>query len=287
VYGNTADLGFGRRTSCAEGLAPPPGYLTTICMTSSHGPGAGQAGFGDPTTITDAAWQNTSINTTTIITKDATGMRFLVFGPPGGGGGYASGPYGGVAPSHYTLIDTEGQKFAPHTCLACHGGTYDATTKRVQGASFLPLDPWMFVYKGGPSGRAAQEDKIRQINNFVLRSKPSAAIVAYLNGLYGGAVATTGAKATDDFVPSGWSAQAGLYRQVVRPYCASCHLAQQPAYSFSSWGNFQGNAALIQAAVCMSHSMPHAEVPFKEMWTKSGTFFLPGLLAASLGYPSC
>jgi hypothetical protein len=96
------------------------------------------------------------------------------------------------------------------------------------------------------------------------------------------------AKATDDFVPSGWSAQAGLYRQVVRPYCASCHLAQQPAYSFSSWGNFQGNAALIQAAVCTSHSMPHAEVPFKEFWTKNtGALYLPGLLSASLGYPSC
>ena len=285
VYGNPTDLGFGRRTSCAQGDAGPPGFLTTICWATSHGPGAGEPGFADPAVITTAAAQSDRIRTTTVIIKDATGMRFRVFGPPTGGSGYDEGP---SAPSHFILLDGEGKKFAPQACTACHGGSYDATSKRVIGASLLPLNPSELAYAGGSAGRAAQEDSIRKINQYVVGSAPSAAVAAYINGLYGGKVGVAGTKAIDDYVPSGWSAQPGLYRQVVRPYCSTCHMAADPGYSFASWGNFQGNAALIRASVCATHSMPHAEIPFKEFWTKNtGALYLPGLLAASLGYDSC
>ncbi|MEO6525905.1 MAG: hypothetical protein ABIP93_04720 [Gemmatimonadaceae bacterium] len=285
VYGNPTDLGFGRRTSCAQGDTGPPGFLTTICWATSHGPGAGEAGFADPTVITQAATQSNLIRTTTVIIKDATGMRFRVFGPPTGGGGYDAEP---SAPSNFILLDSEGKKFAPNACMACHGGTYDTATKRVLGASLLPLNPSELVFAGGPSGRAAQEESIRKINQYVVRAAPSAAVASYINGLYGGQVNVAGAKALDDYVPSGWSTQSGLYRQVVRPYCATCHLAAQPDYSFASWSNFQDNAAIIRVAVCLTHSMPHAEQPFKEFWTKNtGIVYLPGLLAASLGYESC
>jgi hypothetical protein len=44
----------------------------------------------------------------------------------------------------------------------------------------------------------------------------------------------------------------------------------------------------IYSAVCIQHSMPHAEYPFKTFWTKdTGPVFVPGLLAAALGYASC
>ncbi len=34
--------------------------------------------------------------------------------------------------------------------------------------------------------------------------------------------------------------------------------------------------------------MPHAEVPFKNFWLKdTGILYIPGLLAATLGKPSC
>jgi hypothetical protein len=144
------------------------------------------------------------------------------------------------------------------------------------------------VYAGGPAGRAAQEEPIRKINKYVLGSAPSAAVASYINGLYGGKVGTIGTKAIDNYVPSGWSSQPGLYQQVVRPYCSTCHMAADPGYSFASWSNFEGNSALIRVAVCLTHSMPHAELPFKEFWTKNtGILYLPGLLAAALGYNSC
>jgi hypothetical protein len=45
---------------------------------------------------------------------------------------------------------------------------------------------------------------------------------------------------------------------------------------------------MFNAAVCATHSMPHGELQFKEFWTKNtGVVYLPGLLAASLGYNSC
>ena len=72
------------------------------------------------------------------------------------------------------------------------------------------------------------------------------------------------------------------------PYCATCHMAARPDINFASYGNFINNAALIHTAVCVAHTMPHAEIPFRAFWTKdTGALYLPGLLAATLGYPSC
>ena len=284
VYGNPADLGFGRRTSCSEGMQPAPGLLTTVCYASSHGVDPGAPGFADPVAMTRDAATRQNPRTWTVIVKDATGMRFMVYKPKAG---YSGSPIDTQFSPDITL-DSQGAKFAPHACLACHGGVYDTTTQRVQGASLQPIDPSQMSFNGGPAGRAAQEEAIRMINNYVLRSKPSAAIVAYITGLYGGSVAQVGARAIDDYVPSNWAAQTGFYKQVVRPYCATCHLAAQQSYSFSSWGNFQGNAALINVAVCAAHTMPHAEIPYKAFWTKdTGSLYLPGLLASTLGFPSC
>ena len=97
-----------------------------------------------------------------------------------------------------------------------------------------------------------------------------------------------GAVAQTDYVPRGWSQQSGLYRNIVKPYCGSCHLTVSPNLSFATWDNFVMNKARIYQAVCVDRSMPHAEIPFREFWTKdTGPVFLPGLLAASLGYSSC
>jgi hypothetical protein len=67
-----------------------------------------------------------------------------------------------------------------------------------------------------------------------------------------------------------------------------CHLAAPAQWNFASYGNFLGNKGLIYADVCGAHTMPHAEVPYKSFWLKNtGALYLPGLLAAQLGYPSC
>ena len=140
----------------------------------------------------------------------------------------------------------------------------------------------------GPMSRSAQEEQIRQVNLVVINSSKSSAVISYIQGLYNGAVQQPGAQAVADYVPAGWAQQAGFYRQVVKPYCASCHLAAPPHLSFSSWSNFQQSAAAIHTAVCKTRTMPHSEIAFRELWLKdTGVLFLPGLLAVTLGFQSC
>jgi hypothetical protein len=278
VYGNHGDLGVGRRTYCEQASRekPVPG-LYTFCYATAHGIPPGQAGFNDLTTITDpGAGMSSDFILSMVITKDPTGTVFLVFGK---NGRYKLSPT--------VALDTQGQKFVPFVCLSCHGGTYNATTRKVDGASFLPVDPEMLVF-ASPAEQGAQEEKIREINRIIVESDPTSAVASYIRGLYGNAVTVVGKHATPDYVPQSWSTQAGFYRQVVRPYCTACHLAAPSSWNFASWGNFQGNAALIQASVCSAHTMPHSELQYKAFWTKdTGLLYLPGLLAATLGFPSC
>ena len=298
VYGNPLDLGVGRRANCVQEMKgqPHPG-LKTVCYASAYGVAPGHAGFDNPANYTpglaeaeyrsDTTGTHNTINVpplpnnayllTMMIVKDPTGTSFLVF---------TNGP------SQYNLspkvtLDTEGPKLVPFACLSCHGGTYNATTRKVDNASLLPLDPGLLAFMN-PAAKDAQEEKLRKLNLMIRDAQPQSAIAQYLNGLYNGGIGTAGTKAQPDYVPASWAAQSGLYRSVVRPHCAMCHLAAQPSWNFASWANFEDNKALINADVCAAHTMPHAEVPFKSFWTKeTGSMYLPGLLAASLGFAKC
>ncbi len=288
VYGNAGDLGVGRRTYCEQRLRgpPEPGMYTvvpgffTVCYATAHGIPAGQPGFNDPAVITHPGeGLEPQFILAMVIVKDASGTVFMAFGK---NGKYPLLPAVG--------LDSEGPKQVPFACLSCHGGRYNAATRKVDGASFLPLDPGLLAF-ASPTDQAAQEEKIRNINVMILNSDPGSAIANYIRGLYSGAPGQPGARATADYVPTGWAPQSGFYRQIVRPYCTMCHLAMTggaTTYNFSSWGNFQSYAGLIRASVCGAHTMPHNELQFKAFWTKdTGVLYVPGLLAATLGFPAC
>ncbi|MEO8452354.1 MAG: hypothetical protein ABI647_21360, partial [Gemmatimonadota bacterium] len=288
VYGNPGDLGVGRRAFCEQKMrGPPVPGLYTVCYATAHGVPPGQVGFNNLQTITHPApGVGNDFILSMVITKDATGSVFMVFSP-------AATPLPNWArAAHYTLsptatLDSEGPKLVPFTCLSCHGGRYNPATGKVDGASFLPLDPGMLAF-ASPGDQAGQEEKLRRINQMIHDSDPSSAVAAYIRGLYRGTHALPGAVAQPDYVPAAWSQQAGFYRSIVRPYCATCHLAAPTQWNFASWGNFQSNAGLIRAAVCAAHTMPHSELQYKAFWTKdTGALYLPGLLASTLGFPSC
>jgi hypothetical protein len=278
VYGNPLDLGVGRRASCAQEMKGPPNPgLKTVCYATAHGPIAGTAGFNDPNTISHPQeGVGSDFILSMMIIKEPSGTTFLALSSAG----------------NFTLLptvrlDTEGPKIVPFACISCHGGTYNATTRRVDGASFLPLDPGLLSF-ASPADQAAQEEKIRKINRIIYDAQPGTAIAQYLNGLYHGAIGAVGTVSVRDYVPASWASQTGFYRQVVKPHCTMCHLAAPDSWNFASWQNFQDNANLIYADVCQAHTMPHAEVPFRNFWLKdTGILYLPGLLAATLGKPSC
>jgi len=90
----------------------------------------------------------------------------------------------------------------------------------------------------------------------------------------------------DEFTPPGWAEQAGLYRQVYRPYCATCHNAQLGDLAFASWGAMLRKKDDVKRAVC-NLSMPHAELPYVAFHDDRGGVSKQGLLLASLGFQGC
>lgn len=182
-------------------------------------------------------------------------------------------------------LDSQGRKGVPHACLSCHGGTYNPVTRQVVGASLLPVVPARLQLSTIPRNR--QEEQIRRINQIILQSNPAPAIVDQINAMYNGAPNTTGTVANDAAVPAGWGQQAGLYRQVIMPYCASCHFAQRGPMNFRSWGNLLQNKDAVQRTVCTEFTMPHSEILFRRFWTEGGAVSLPGMLSTSLGFSTC
>jgi hypothetical protein len=282
VYGNDIDLGVGRRTQCAQGpMTVPPYAITTTCYATAHGPVPGAPGFNEFKTITrPGEGVGTDFILAMVISKDPSGSTFLVIlrDPNTQGPGY-----GNLADR--VSLDTEGRKYVPHVCLSCHGGKFNEKTLKVDGASFLPLDPGLLAF-ASPADKAAQQENMRKVNAIVVASAPQSAVAAYIRGLYGNAVSIPGTLAKDDYVPQGWSQQPGFYRTLVKPYCASCHLAAPESWNFASWENFEQNKFLIKGSVCNAHTMPHSELQYKAFWTKdTGPVYLPGLLASTLNWP--
>jgi hypothetical protein len=264
-YDNLTDLGSPRETTCFFGGAMPGGGAL-ICYANTG-------------------------NAVSLIVMSKEGARFATFERAKGDDAY-SNAWAGATPIASATFDTEGPKFAPHACLACHGGTYDAATGLVQGATLLPIDPGLVQISGD---RNAAEEKIRAINSIIRRSVYSSGpVAAYIEGLYGGMVGTRrlvdepDTHAIADYVPQGWTQQRSLYLDFVKKDCAICHLATASNLDFLSAGNFMANKDLIHTSVCKSHSMPHAQTAYINFWTSGNSNASgPGYFAAALGFSGC
>lgn len=279
VFVNTLDLGVGRRVNCT-----PRQNGKTLCWATSHA--GAYAPSGDPKSLS-------------IIIMGDDNAFFASWEWDGGelpeendflGPLWWTGSASDVEHSYANhaslrsgaVLDSQGRKGVPHACLSCHGGTYNLATRQVVGASLLPVVPSRIR-----ADRATQEEPIRRINQIILQSGPAPGIVDQIQSLYNGGVNTPGAVANDNAVPSGWSQQPGLYRQVIQPYCGSCHFAQRGPMNFRSWGNVLQNKDAVQRTVCVDFTMPHSEILFRRFWTEGNGVSLPGLLSTSLGFQTC
>jgi len=150
VYGNAVDLGVGRRAHCMQApYKQPPFGIATTCYATAHGIVPGQAGFNALGTITNPQPRiGGDFILAMVITKDPSGTTFLVFLRD------SALTYGNLAQK--VALDTEGPKFLPQVCMSCHGGTYNPTTRKVDGASFLPLDPELLAF-ATPAAQAARK----------------------------------------------------------------------------------------------------------------------------------
>jgi hypothetical protein len=257
-------------------------------------------------------YANTSDHGLTLIIRQVPFTWFLSFdGPPSTQSevfGMASetdvdSSYRLALTSHF---DSEGSKFAPHTCIACHGGQFDRATGKITGATLLPIDPARIT---------ARDGNFNHVNGAVMGSSPAPSVARFLTGLYGGnppgapapkapggysagggyqtapaspAAPSTAGSANSDYVPAGWVSQSSLYRNVVRPYCIACHMNTPTNVDLTTSAGFMQFKSQILISVCQAHSMPHSEVQFKEFWTRdTGTVYLPGYLATILGGEEC
>ncbi len=274
-YSNATEFGTTRVSRCWEAL-PGTGGMRTVCYSKSGDHGV------------------------TVIVKDLSHAWFLTFAWNNNAGTnlpntakevvnwFGAQSLGVPMQSNYVLttqvtLDSEGPKSAPHACLSCHGGTFNGGL--VSGATLLPLDTGLLRVDDRSDGMAAN---FAGVNQTVLLHGPSPAVQRYLTGLYGGFPTPASGWGDLDYVPQGWRQQSDFYKAAVRPYCMTCHLATPSNLDFSTYGSFAQNKALINAEVCSGHTMPHAEYPFKQFWTKdTGNLFIPGYLVAALGITSC
>ena len=291
AFADLHDLGLGRRVNCTA-IANAPSRVT-LCWATSHGtiPPAGQA--PDAAALASAGEQSTAIKSMNIILISAQGAFFGTWEPARAitqttdSAQTREDAFVEASGKRYvTVLDSQGPKSVPNACLSCHGGRYDPTRRIVVGASLLPLIP-SHLHFSSPQARASAEEQVRRINYLVLESNPSPTIAAQITALYNGTPGTPGTPANDAAIPAGWASQPGLYRQVVAPYCGTCHFSQTGLLHFGTFANLQLNKQRVQQAVCANFTMPHSEQGFRRFWSEGGTVSLPGLLSTALGFPRC
>lgn len=274
IYYNNADLQLGRDMHCLQSGGKTACYVSNYSPT---GPG------GDPqSSISLTIARGTPIATVAMTydpnAQNAENVQFYVYDATGNR-------------LNAAVLDSEGPKFVPQICLACHGGTFSSNNPGpVAGASFLPFDTSSFIYDTSPAGYSLtnQQEGFRQLNNLVNGTSPNSSdpnnpIGSLIASWYSCGVSNFGCQTNNtpgnpnplplSLVPSGWQAHADLYSTITQHRCRTCHTALSSSVdwtSYSQWDpTFKG---LIQTFVCTNpgaHLMPHAEVPFKTFWTST------------------
>ena len=256
MYYNNGDLQFGRDMHCRQDAAK------VACYVSNYGTGPA----GPPDLAIHDAIHKVNVIATVAMEYDGTSnldaVQFYAY------------------KADNTLfknpaLDSEGAKFLPQLCLACHGGSFNGSAK-VEGASFLPFDVFSFEYdKVEGFSLSNQQAQLRRLNAMIANTQPNHAnandpIKALINGLYPCGVNTAGCNATDTpYTPPGFAAKPALYQNVPRRYCRTCHTAQPSYLDWTALQQMIDFKPLIQSKVCAAgsnHFMPHAEVPFKAFW---------------------
>jgi hypothetical protein len=299
-YFNNGDLQLGRDMHCLK-TTPSSGRTHIACYVSNYG--NGPLGVqGDPQFGSQHAVDHDILPLATVAMEyDDQGLALppvdaVQFYAYQAGGGSFENPG----------LDSEGGKYLPQNCMACHGGSYNFGTNRVEQSSFLAFDLFSFLYDNRPAshkGLEDQQEQLRQLNLLVKATKPNSTnpndpIVSFINGMYAwGAcdVNTLNCRAEDGptaahpadqgpYTPPGFQTNAAtiaLYQTIPRPYCRTCHVALgsslPPDWTQYSQMINHANQINIRDRVCVQTEvggvptgdlkfMPHAEVPFKAFW---------------------
>ena len=269
TFFNAGDLGFGRDMHCRPSSDNSGG---AACYVGNYdGPG-GTADVALPDTIAvdgtiaTVAMEyrpNDTLNKVVFYVYDGRGVRI-----------------------DQAILDSQGPKAIPQSCLTCHGGSYSATTHSVSGTNFVAFDTQSLAFSTEPGYTLAdQQEALRRLNQLVLSTQPAPGIANFINDAYSPlSVQTPGAIQTASFIPSGWVGQEQVYSNVVMPHCRSCHDSQTGSLAFQSAQDFTGLATVIGRSVCGSGAhMPASEVNDKKMRQSGARAYLVDALGIASG----
>ena len=265
IYFNSADLNIGRDMHCVQGNG------RAACYVTNYGPAPGSNGFP---------------NSTTALSDAVAAAQATAGGPPFATVAMEWTPFSGQANNvtffifdsagtliNFAALDSEGRKSVPQMCLACHGGRYITDGDSVGAASFLPFILVNLQFSQTPKfTRGDQEEAFRKLNEIVVATRPNPTnahdpIDSLLIGLYPSGIHTAGSTQRDDYVPPGWTnpSTSDFYLNYVRPYCRTCHLADE-TIDFTTYQGFRQLGAAVKTDVCAAHVMPQAEVTWNQHW---------------------
>ena len=186
VYFNNGDLQIGRDMYCRVAVPTLPA-LRVACYVTNYGPAPGTPTYPDESAaLADAvAAQNPTAvpNPFATVAMEYDGSPILGLGNPRQVDFYVFNGQGARITT--AALDSKGAKAIPQMCMTCHGGSYNAQTHHVTGASFLPFDVFSFHYSQTPGyTRADQEEQFRKLNAMVKAMCTTPAIVEMIDTLY-------------------------------------------------------------------------------------------------------
>jgi hypothetical protein len=181
-------------------------------------------------------------------------------------------------------LDGFGPKFVPNLCLNCHGGnfTFPATPVDVNlNSSFRELDVSTYKFPAlRTTPTMAEQAAFKQQNQFIQSTLAARQpILDLIVGWY--APGGMGAIQNNAYTPTNWglpgSSQYGLYHDVVKVSCRTCHIAfdsndDASGLDWNRYDQFKINRDSIASIAVGAHisgsgrSMPHALVTYRNFW---------------------
>lgn len=260
VYYNEGDLGIGREMHCR-----PQAGGGLACYVRNFGEFGGDRDEAIALTLAGGIPLATVAMTYQPPVTAANAVRFMVYGPNG-------------ALINEAQLDTHGDNTSiPQNCLNCHGANarYDAATRQVLDARFLPFDPAAFSFASRTDVTfAAQEGDFARLNSLIAATSPTPQLSEWMAGMF-----PASGRYQPGFVPPAWSQSAAdrqLYGKVIAPYCRTCHASLLGGDLLASPAVLQANAAMVAAKVCnrSPRAMPSAEVTARSFFASGARAWL-------------
>ena len=318
VFGDKRDLGYGRRMTGRQNADGSVAFLVENYLTNPGGAYAYSPLSLDAAVVQDARWRilvnavefsagpdggvpfakffNFNIvtgNRELMVDLDGRGAKAM----PGpcitchGGRGDALMPPDASGLPRFNLLANVASKargdvqaqLAPFEVDTFDFSDRSGFTRDVQEAMFKALNQLVLCTYPIPDDEAAPrlpEDICRRTAN---GSEWQGTAAGLIKRAYGGDTMPA-ARFADVLVPSGWSSEPTLYRDVVVPSCRACHQLRGSAgnsdIDFDSFDKFTSYADRIKAHVIDRGNMPLAKVVYDTFWAPGSN--QPELLATFL-----